>query len=172
MGMDVYGKAPENEAGEYFRRNVWGWRPLWTCVEYCAEDIASKVESPHTNDGTGLNADDSKELAKVLLEKVKDGTVLKWVEDFEQEKKNAPLEDCRICDATGIRTDELGMQAGHHDKKLDDDVAKEVGREFGWCNGCGGRGKNEAFMCSYGLDVECISEFAEFLENSGGFEIC
>lgn len=172
MGMDVYGKAPENEAGEYFRRNVWGWRPLWTCVEHCAEEIASRVESPHTNDGTGLDADDSKELAKVLLEKVKDGTVLKWVEGFEQEKKDSPMEACAWCDATGIRTDQIGIEGGWHDMKLDDDIAKAVGREFGSCNACRGWGEQRNFMCSYGMEVECVSEFAEFLEHSGGFEIC
>ena len=34
MGMDVYGIAPEKEWGEYFRSNVWWWRPLW---DYTAE---------------------------------------------------------------------------------------------------------------------------------------
>ena len=34
MGMDVYGIAPTSERGEYFRNNVWWWRPLW---DYCCE---------------------------------------------------------------------------------------------------------------------------------------
>jgi hypothetical protein len=28
MGMDVYGKEPKSDKGEYFRNNVWWWRPL------------------------------------------------------------------------------------------------------------------------------------------------
>ena len=32
MGMDVYGKEPKNETGEYFRSNVWWWRRLWDFV--------------------------------------------------------------------------------------------------------------------------------------------
>jgi hypothetical protein len=34
MGMDVYGKDAVSEKGEYFRNNVWYWRPLWN---YCIE---------------------------------------------------------------------------------------------------------------------------------------
>ncbi|QOR55575.1 MAG: hypothetical protein UMS36scaffold28_65 [Phage 59_13] len=29
MGMDVYGVKPKSKQGEYFRNNVWSWRPLW-----------------------------------------------------------------------------------------------------------------------------------------------
>lgn len=28
MGMDVYGKKPTSKEGEYFRANVWSWRPI------------------------------------------------------------------------------------------------------------------------------------------------
>ena len=40
MGMDVYGENPKNEKGEYFRNNVWWWRPLgdFVCSNY--EEIA------------------------------------------------------------------------------------------------------------------------------------
>ena len=65
MGMDVYGIAPEKEWGEYFRSNVWWWRPLW---DYTAEidrfyaeqkdanQLISKelYKSGHYNDGEGL----------------------------------------------------------------------------------------------------------------------
>jgi hypothetical protein len=33
MGMDVYGKKPSSKAGEYFRANVWSWRPIHTLCE-------------------------------------------------------------------------------------------------------------------------------------------
>ena len=63
MGMDVYGKDAKNEKGEYFRRNVWGWRPLWNyCVDNY-EDLVGEV-SGHYNDGDGLDEAGSLELAK------------------------------------------------------------------------------------------------------------
>ncbi|MEC9473428.1 MAG: hypothetical protein VX584_01965 [Actinomycetota bacterium] len=173
MGMDVYGIKPENEDGEYFRRNVWWWRPLWTCIEYCAEDIASKVESPHTNDGTGLNAKDAKKLASALTEAIENGKVEEFIKEYDEFKEGLGMVDCRLCDATGIRDDEVGRKGGWHDKKLDEEIAKKVGREFGSCNGCGGLGQQEHSLASYATpEISCVQEFATFCENSGGFEIC
>ena len=39
MGMDVYGINPKTDSGDYFRANVWWWRPLWECVAYYCDDI-------------------------------------------------------------------------------------------------------------------------------------
>ena len=172
MGMDVYGKKPTNETGEYFRRNVWGWRPLWECVESVVPDLATKVEYRQSNDGDGLVAEDSIALGKALLTAVEKGEVEKWIDEFRSAQAEIPMEECSICDATGIRTDQIGRDAGQHDRKLDEAVAIVVGREFGWCNGCNGLGKQESIFTSYGVEVECVTEFADFLINSGGFEIC
>ena len=38
MTMDVMGKHPTTEAGEYFRRSVWCWHPL---AEFCCSDVSS-----------------------------------------------------------------------------------------------------------------------------------
>ena len=54
MGMDVYGREPENEKGEYFRNNVWWWHPLWMYVEETFPEIAKLVPNAHSNDGDGL----------------------------------------------------------------------------------------------------------------------
>ena len=37
MGMDVFGLEPRKEKGEYFRNNVWWWRPLWDFVAHIDE---------------------------------------------------------------------------------------------------------------------------------------
>jgi hypothetical protein len=47
-----------------------------------------------------------------------------------------------------------------------------TGRSHGWCNGCGGEGKKDAWETHYYLELEDLEEFADFLENSGGFRIC
>ena len=72
MGMDVYGNKPKNKDGEYFRNNVWWWRPLW---DYCLDNypsIAGKVEHGHSNDGDGLAAGDAKKLAILLKKDIDD----------------------------------------------------------------------------------------------------
>lgn len=172
MGMDVYGKNPTSEVGEYFRRNVWGWHPLWNYVETVHPEIAELVEHAHTNDGDGLDAKKSKKLAKLLMNDYNIGIVEMYVETRNRQIAEMEMPDCSYCEATGIRSDDIGTQNGMPEKELDADIAIIVGREKGWCNGCNGVGKTEPWEASYYLEPDDVKEFAEFLENCGGFEIC
>jgi len=51
MGMDVYGNKPANKAGEYFRANIWSWRPIH---KLCETVLKCKLESWGCNDGAGF----------------------------------------------------------------------------------------------------------------------
>jgi hypothetical protein len=161
MGMDVYGKAPAEEVGEYFRRSVWGWHPLWTYVEDLHADLAVKVQYGHTNDGDGLEAGDAAELARRLRHDVETGRVAAYVGQRNAELAALPDEKCNLCDETGARTDEVGRQYGYD---------KPNG-----CNGCKNSpappGYKRPFATWYRLEIEDVAEFAEFLQASGGFEI-
>lgn len=172
MGMDVYGKNPANEVGQYFRRNVWGWRPLWQYVEDIHPEIAELVEYAQSNDGDGLGARDSKKLAKLLKEDIFRGVVDNYVETRNKYLSELPKEDCQLCEATGIRTDKVGVENGMPEKELSPEIAIITGRTKGWCNACSGEGKKDPWETSYYLEAEDIVEFADFLENCGGFEIC
>jgi hypothetical protein len=172
MGMDVYGKNPTDEVGEYFRRNVWGWHPLWDMCLDLFPELAGKVEHGHSNDGDGLNAVDSEALGDALDEAVIDGRIAEWVTERNGLVAALPMEDCGICDGTGIRTDEIGRQAGQHDKALPSEQAIVLGREFGWCNGCDGNGEKAPFASWYGVEVGDATDWAGFLRSCGGFEIC
>ena len=79
MGMDVYGKSPTTEVGAYFRKNVWGWHPLWDMCADLSPDIAGKVEHAHTNDGDGLCGHDARLLGRVLWDALWDGRVDQWI---------------------------------------------------------------------------------------------
>ena len=52
MGMDVYGRNPDSEAGEYFRANVWSWRPIHSLVIELCSDLLDK----DTIEGMGYNS--------------------------------------------------------------------------------------------------------------------
>lgn len=158
MGMDVYGKAPTGEAGEYFRRNVWGWHPLWDACLAIAPDLAGKVEYGHSNDGDGLDAEDSIALADQIRAVVESGDAKEYVALRDQMLAAMPNEPCKYCGATGTRTDEVGVKQGM--------VAKR------WCNGCDGKGSRRPFATNYFLEVEDLMEFEHFLRECGGFEIC
>lgn len=177
MGMDVYGKKPTAKVGEYFRASVWGWHPLWEYVTYVAPDLASKVTYGHSNDGDGLDAANSKALAVVLRNSVRSGAAAGYVKERDEMIANLPKKDCEHCNGTGTRTDHIGKDGDWENKPPNRDagVCVRCGLETcdcrGWCNACGGRGWCRPWAASYSLEVETISEFANFLDDSGGFEI-
>jgi hypothetical protein len=157
MGMDVYGRAPTTETGTYFRRNVWGWHPLWNYVEDQHPDLASKVGYGHTNDGDGLGAEDSLTLANRLRTDVNTGRAGAYIDQRDAALADLPREDCKYCNATGTRTDAVGQEQGMVER--------------GWCNGCDGTGTREPIERAYQLEIDDLREFAGFLEYCGGFSI-
>ena len=171
MGMDVYGNAPTTESGEYFRNNVWWWRPLWSYCETVAGDLLADVDG-QTNSGDGLDADQAAVLAARLREEIDSGATAKYAAAYRHDLSLLPRENCRYCDATGIRTDEVGQNAGMPSRELDNAVAIAVGRSHGWCNACNGEGKVDDWRVSYPFSVENVQNFANFLFSCGGFKIC
>lgn len=171
MGMDVYGKNPSSEKGEYFRNNVWWWRPLWDYCESVAPHLCEDV-SGHTNDGEGLDEVGAQELATILLNELSNGDTLFYQQKYNEYRASLPREDCDLCGTSGIRTDSIGMEMGQHDKELPVEVQILTGRTHGWCNGCNGVGTRESWQASYPFSVDNVKEFAEFLSECGGFSIC
>jgi hypothetical protein len=157
MGMDVMGRNATSETGTYFRRNVWGWRPLWSYVEDMHADIASKVEYAQSNDGDGLDADDAYALGLKLYNDIADGITARYVAERDAAIAAMPDKPCEYCGATGVRTDSVGVEMGMDKKK--------------WCNACDGKGSVRPWEASYGLDVDDVREFADFLVDCGGFNI-
>lgn len=171
MGMDVYGKAPKSEKGEYFRNNVWYWRPLWDYCNVVAEDLVAGVKG-HYNDGDGLDDAGALALAERLHEELATGRTFVYEAMYRSLIASQPRERCTYCEGTGIRRDTVGQDMGMPERKLDEAVAAVVGREYGWCNGCQGEGEVDPIDANYPFDVENVKEFADFLMESGGFSIC
>lgn len=171
MGMDVFGTNPKNSTGEYFRRNVWGWRPLWNyCVDNY-EDLVGEV-SGHYNDGDGLDGDGSLELARRIKQDLANGTASKYIAQRNGYLASLERPECDLCSGTGIRTDEVGVENKMPEMELSPEMAILTGRTHGYCNKCRGEGKTDHWDTHYFLDLDDLTEFAEFLENSGGFQIC
>ena len=55
MGMDVYGRKPRSAEGEYFRANIWSWRPIHELIEQSNVLPQKMVEEMGFNDGAGPN---------------------------------------------------------------------------------------------------------------------
>ena len=90
MGMDVYGINPQGVKGDYFRANVWYWRPLWQCVEYFCQDILSKedIKRGEYNDGYEYNEKIAQKISDRLENALKDGELHK----FEKRREKLLLE--------------------------------------------------------------------------------
>jgi len=148
LGMDLCGKQPNNETGEYFRNNVWWWRPL---ADYCCE-IAPQYNgiSWHSNDGDGLSAEDSVKLADILQALINDGSTARYEQKRKEMLDAMPDESCDLCDGTGTRNDAIVR---------------------GECNTCAGTGAVRPFDTYYPFSVDNVQLFVNFLRDCGGFEI-
>ena len=160
MGMDVFGKNPKNEVGEYFRANVWYWHPLWDCLEQLHPTICQKCESPHDNSGAGLDAKNSITLAKLLKKDLEDGTIKAYIDQYKAHIDSLPLEDCKYCDGLGVRVWREKDSTGQEQS-----VTKQ-------CNSCEGTLKVKSHQTWYCMDYDLVVEFQLFLQNCGGFRIC
>ena len=186
MGFDLYGLNPkgdipkpvitdwedDNQAsaffkyqdetpGSYFRANVWWWRPLWQYVTVACYDILTEkdMERGDYNDGHRISKTKANRIASRLKKLDKDGSIMKYESEYKAYLKSLPREDCNICEGTGVREDEIGRKAREKDEEYK-------------CNGCLGEGKRDNFGTHYPFESEEVIRFAEFCEQSGGFEIC
>ena len=171
MGMDVYGLDPSSEAGEYFRNNVWWWRPLADYImKNAPEHLVVQCTHWHSNDGDGLDAEAAVELADWLDDQVASGLADEYEKEYKAIIAAIPKETCSYCGGTGIRKDEVGHKMGMPFRVIHEEGHPRKGQK-GWCNGCNGLGKHDSFDASYPFSVENVVEFSKFCRDSGGFEI-
>ena len=159
MGVDIYGLNPITNEGDYFRMTWWFWRPI---AEYCrkiAPEIAAKCKHWDTNDGDGLNHQDSVALADALQREIDSGRCAKYALIRASSLEVLRNETCEICEGTGVRKPYPEHGAG--------DLTTGIK-----CNGCKGDGYVRPWASHYNLTVESAQRFASFLRNCGGFEIC
>jgi hypothetical protein len=147
VGMDVYGRKAKDEKGEYFRCNVWWWRPLWKYCEQVVPIICGKVEGAQFNQGEGLDDADSAALASSLRVEIESGRTAEYAKEYKEWRDSLPPRgQCTSCKGTGEY-------------------------EAMTCLSCGGKGVLCAWDAEYEFNVETVAEFADFLESCGGFEI-
>jgi hypothetical protein len=167
MGMDVVGRSNPDA---YFRNNVWHWRPLW---DFCISVAPATCDGVNgdTNDGDGLDEEGALELAGILTDWLERGWVKQYEEEYNARLSQLPRQTCRLCEGSGIRTDEIGVSAGMPTRELEEYVAIVTGRTHGWCNGCSGEGNTVHFETNYPFTEENVVNFVAFLEECGGFYI-
>ena len=158
---DKYFKAKDewedDNPGEYFRNNVWWWRPLWAFISVVCDDILTEedVERGEYNDGHEINEEKAKVISERLQLYIDNGDAERWGKERQETLDAQEDEECNICDGTGNRQEPPETGAG--------DVK---------CNGCQGKGTVRPFNTQYPFDIENVQEFIKFAAQSGGFTIC
>ena len=171
---DIYWKAQDKfraeNPGDYFRANVWGWRPIWnfTC-EMCPDILTEEdLERGHYNDNHLIEEDRARDIAKRLREKM--DLAKERQKKYEAESPNK------------IKFNNMLEEAG-------DFLFKEISKPKNKLISCPGdmetydpenykRWKSLLHSqgtkfddTSYPVNAEWIEEFANFAEHSGGFRI-
>lgn len=162
MGTTITGLKPKHSVGERFDRNVWGWTPL---MDYILDNHKTFVKLFDKERLTELQAN---KIADALFEDIASGKAEAYADSFTKRIEGLPEVDCDFCGATGVRTDEVGMEKGMPQVTLEPMLAQKYKRLLGWCNGCFGKGTRKTTASAYYFELMDLIEFAEFLRNCGG----
>ena len=159
--FEVSNKHKEQNPGLYFRNTVWEWRPLWQYVTVSCDDILTEkdMEEGEHNSGHVISKTKANRIASRLKRADKKGEIMKYELKYKEYLASLPKEKCGICKGKGMRNDVLGREARDKNSAYT-------------CNGCDGKGVKDNFGTHYPFESEQVIRFAEFCEQSGGFEIC
>jgi hypothetical protein len=156
-----------NNPGNYFRNNVWWWRPLWefTC-EHC-EDILTEedVTGGCFNDSHVIPEDKALAIAERLKEALETPETKEYLVRHENAREKAKKENEKLDEQKEAlnkiaitMTGDKDIVPMNYPKKLKKQF-DELLEERNWAS-------------SYPINRENIERFAEFAEQSGGFSIC
>tara|TARA_R100001015_G_C4512383_1_gene83690 strand:- start:80 stop:568 length:489 start_codon:yes stop_codon:yes gene_type:complete len=162
MGFDLMSTGKHKTSkGEYFRNNVWWWRPL---AQYIIEHTncvnEDDVEKWGYNDGHEVSEQEAKAIANQLKHLIKTGHTRKHSEEYERERKKAEEFNNKIEKQLKTLQNKIGKDIAPNDyskedkKKWDDLYEKKL------------------WGANYPFSVNNVLEFVEFAEDSGGFKIC
>ena len=165
---EYFAKSEEyrNEVvGDYFRSNVWWWRPLADYVikfTGCVEE--DDINLWHENSGHEVDDETAKQIHNQLQVLIESGHTQKFQDDYEKERKkmekhNDKIEKkldkfCKSVEKKLGKTNVAPMDFPKEDKDKWDKIYNE-----------------KMFSASYPFSVDHVKEFAEFCRFSGGFKI-
>ena len=161
MGFDLMSTGNhKTKKGEYYRNNVWWWRPL---AEYIIDHTSCVSEKDAErwvyNDGHEVSEEEAKAIAKQLKHLIKKGHAKKHYEEYEKERKKAENFNKKVQKELEAFEKKVGKD------KAPNDYSKEDKKNWDsiWAK--------RLWSANYPFSVENVKEFAEFCEDSGGFTI-
>ena len=158
-------KYQEEVVGDYFRNNVWWWRPL---ASYVIKFTGCIDESDHEywseNGGHEVDDETAKQIHNQLMVLIESGHTKKFEDDYEKERLKAEKHNDKVekelekfCKSVYKKLGKTVAPAEF--PKADHDEWERIWNSKKW-------------SASYPFSVENVKEFAEFCKFSGGFKIC
>jgi len=171
---EIYWEAQDDfreaNPGDYFRANVWGWRPIWEFVYEVCPDILTEEDYKRGqyNDNHLIEENRAKDIAKRLREKM--DLARERQKKFEAEAPNKEhfnkmLEDAARFIFENISKPKSELITCPGDMQIHDPENYERWEKLSHY------GNLKFDEMSYPINAEWIEEFANFAEHSGGFRI-
>jgi hypothetical protein len=158
MGVDISGRNPKTEEGDYFASNWWGWRPIVGLCEMAIYNSKLKLNTDYwgSNDGKGLRT-------QKQCDKLADA-----LEELLGTEINAKEDDDRVFLCLGS-----WVEAGTG-KFIGAEAEMSLNKEIAY-----GSVQYTPVVSESGMLVESahstsifrIKQFITFLRNCGGFQI-
>ena len=165
--FEIKQQYENDNPGDYFRNNVWWWRPLWKFVCTSCYDILTDKDMEHGsyNDGHSISKTKATRIGKRLSKLIADGTVdkvdreealkvakSKAHNEIVQEQLDKIDRECK--NALG----DNNIVPAHYPEPFKSRWHKEYTKKQ-WAS-------------DYPFDKGNVKDFAIFCLQSGGFEIC
>ena len=165
MGMDICGRKPKNKIGEYFRANVWSYRPIyWLCSVASSQhkektgDFLIPIKTfkgMEDNDGKGLRSQRKCNLLSDYLQEITEPLFTEF--PFEEE--------CSDGFKFGVyENGEFYIDIGTYESCLDENTFNFLSEDE-----C--KDPNIEKYSAYRTNKEHIQGFCDFLKDCGGFRV-
>ena len=156
----------EDNPGEYFRNNVWWWRPLWNFVCYTCDDFLTQedMDKGGSNSGDEISKTKAIKIGKRLSEKIADGTADMVHRRYELASARAKVKN----DSIQIKMDKVSKECKNkHGKDLvpanyPEPYKTQWNKLY----------DSKSWDDSYPFNKDNVENFAKFCLESGGFNIC
>ena len=160
------GEHQDINPGEYFRANVWFWRPIWNFVcGACSDFLSDKdMDAGCSNSGDRISKTKALRIASRLRSLHKQGMIKTWEDEmiitFNEAKKNNE----KVREKLNVFQDKMNLKYGDNTppkdyNKTDHETWNNIYAEENW-------------SAHYPPSMKGIIQFGQFCNESGGFEIC
>ena len=165
--LELQSEWENNNPGNYFRNNVWWWRPLWTftcdhCADFLTED---DMNGGCYNDSYIITENKAIAIAERLYEALKEPETQEYLDNHMKVMEKAKKHN-EMIEQEKKALDEIAVAITGDKNVAPIDYPKDLKKKFDELM------KKRDWASSYPINRENIENFARFAEQSGGFSIC